>query len=90
MTRNRYIGRTFIQPSKHLRKIGVLKKFGFLKENFCGKRVILIDDSIVRGNTVAPLVTELKRFGAKEVINVKILGLVYYLTGSLTHCFSSN
>ncbi|XP_038055766.1 amidophosphoribosyltransferase-like [Patiria miniata] len=67
LTKNRYIGRTFIQPSTRLRQLGVAKKFGALTENFRGKRIILIDDSIVRGNTIAPIVKLLKQAGAKEV-----------------------
>jgi amidophosphoribosyltransferase len=49
LCKNRYVGRTFIQPSTRLRKLGVAKKFGALSENVSGKRLILIDDSIVRG-----------------------------------------
>ncbi|XP_013410094.1 amidophosphoribosyltransferase-like [Lingula anatina] len=67
LCKNRYVGRTFIQPSLRLRQIGVAKKFGPLTENFRGKRVVLIDDSIVRGNTMAPIVGLLKQSGAKEV-----------------------
>ena len=67
LTKNRYVGRTFIQPSTRLRQLGVAKKFGALTENFKGKRIILIDDSIVRGNTIAPIIKLLKQAGAKEV-----------------------
>ncbi|KXJ25881.1 amidophosphoribosyltransferase [Exaiptasia diaphana] len=67
LTKNRYVGRTFIQPSTRLRQLGVSKKFGPLTENFAGKRVVLIDDSIVRGNTIAPIIKLLKKAGAKEV-----------------------
>lgn len=49
LCKNRYVGRTFIQPSNRLRQLGVAKKFGAISENVIGKRVILIDDSIVRG-----------------------------------------
>lgn len=49
LCKNRYVGRTFIQPSTRLRKLGVAKKFGALSENVYGKRLVLIDDSIVRG-----------------------------------------
>lgn len=65
--KNRYVGRTFIQPSTRLRRLGVAKKFGPLTENFAGKSIILIDDSIVRGTTIGQLVRVLREAGAKEV-----------------------
>lgn len=65
--KNRYVGRTFIQPSTRLRRLGVAKKFGPLTENFVGKCIILIDDSIVRGTTIGQLVRLLREAGAKEV-----------------------
>lgn len=65
--KNRYIGRTFIQPTDSLRKQGVALKFNVIVENVIGKRVIMIDDSIVRGNTTGPLVDLLRRAGAREV-----------------------
>ncbi|KAM3939450.1 amidophosphoribosyltransferase [Leptodactylus fuscus] len=67
LCKNRYVGRTFIQPNMRLRQLGVAKKFGVLTDNFVGKRVVLIDDSIVRGNTIAPMIRLLKDSGAKEV-----------------------
>ena len=67
LCKNRYVGRTFIQPSMRLRQLGVAKKFGALSENFKGRRIVLIDDSIVRGNTMGPIVRLLKSAGAKEV-----------------------
>ena len=67
LTRNRYVGRTFIQPSTRLRKLGVARKFGPLTANFRDKRIILIDDSIVRGNTIAPIIKVLREAGAAEV-----------------------
>ena len=67
LTRNRYVGRTFIQPNSRLRKLGVARKFGPLTENFRNKRIILIDDSIVRGNTMAPIIKLLRKAGASEV-----------------------
>ena len=70
LCKNRYVGRTFIQPSMRLRQLGVAKKFGPLTENFKGLRVVLIDDSIVRGNTMGPIVRLLKDAGAKEVRNI--------------------
>ncbi|XP_041460438.1 amidophosphoribosyltransferase-like [Lytechinus variegatus] len=67
LTKNRYVGRTFIQPNQRLRQLGVSKKFGALTENFKGKRIIIIDDSIVRGTTIGPIIKLLKKCGAKEV-----------------------
>jgi amidophosphoribosyltransferase len=66
-TKNRYIGRTFIHPDDHLRKLGVRLKYNALPDNLAGKRVILVDDSIVRGNTAGPLVALLREGGAREV-----------------------
>ena len=67
LTKNRYIGRTFIQPDDDLRKIGVHLKYNPLTTNLQGKRVVLVDDSIVRGNTAGPLVQLLRDGGAAEV-----------------------
>nr|XP_042113481.1 amidophosphoribosyltransferase isoform X1 [Peromyscus maniculatus bairdii] len=67
LCKNRYVGRTFIQPNMRLRQLGVAKKFGVLSDNFIGKRIVLIDDSIVRGNTISPIIKLLKESGAKEV-----------------------
>lgn len=65
--KNRYVGRTFISPSQEIRERAVAVKLNPLKVNVAGKRVILIDDSIVRGTTSKHLVDSLKRAGAKEV-----------------------
>jgi len=67
LIKNRYIGRTFIQPDDHIRRMGVALKFNPLPENLEGKRVVLVDDSIVRGNTSGPLVRLLRNAGATEV-----------------------
>uniref|UniRef100_A0A182MNT1 Amidophosphoribosyltransferase n=1 Tax=Anopheles culicifacies TaxID=139723 RepID=A0A182MNT1_9DIPT len=67
LCKNRYVGRTFIQPSTRLRQLGVAKKFGALSENVAGKRLVLIDDSIVRGNTIGPIIKLLRDAGALEV-----------------------
>ncbi len=67
LVKNRYIGRTFIQPDDELRKQSVALKYNPLPANLAGKRVILIDDSIVRGNTAGPLVRLLRDAGAREV-----------------------
>lgn len=65
--KNRYVGRTFIEPTDSLRKRGVALKFNVINENVRDKRVIVIDDSIVRGNTTGPLIRLLRNAGAKEV-----------------------
>ncbi|XP_021563162.1 amidophosphoribosyltransferase isoform X2 [Carlito syrichta] len=67
LCKNRYVGRTFIQPNMRLRQLGVAKKFGVLSDNFKDKRIVLVDDSIVRGNTISPIIKLLKESGAKEV-----------------------
>ncbi len=67
LIKNRYIGRTFIQPDEGLRRLGVALKFNPLPSNLKGKRVVLVDDSIVRGNTSGPLVRLLRDGGAREV-----------------------
>jgi len=65
--KNRYVGRTFIEPTDSLRKRGVALKFNVIRENVLDKRVVMIDDSIVRGNTMGPLIKLLRNAGAKEV-----------------------
>lgn len=67
LIKNRYIGRTFIQPDDRLRKLGIALKFNALTDNLAGKRVVLVDDSIVRGNTSGPIVRLLREAGAREV-----------------------
>ncbi len=67
LIKNRYIGRTFIQPDQRLRSTGVSLKFNVLPEAVEGKRVILIDDTIVRGTTSGPVVQLIRAAGAKEV-----------------------
>ncbi len=67
LIKNRYIGRTFIQPSPELRQVGVAMKFNPLPQNLEGKRVVVVDDSIVRGTTSGPLVALLRGAGALEV-----------------------
>jgi amidophosphoribosyltransferase len=67
LIKNRYIGRTFIQPDQRLRALGVKMKFNALGAVLSGKRVVMIDDSIVRGTTVRPLVKLLRDAGAREV-----------------------
>ncbi|MFN6122220.1 MAG: amidophosphoribosyltransferase [Actinomycetes bacterium] len=67
LIKNRYIGRTFIEPTQDLRERGVALKFNALAENLAGKRVVMIDDSLVRGTTAGPLVRLLRDAGATEV-----------------------
>jgi len=67
LIKNRYIGRTFIQPDQRLRDIGVSLKFNALPEVLEGKRVVLVDDTIVRGTTSRPIVNLLRSAGAREV-----------------------
>jgi amidophosphoribosyltransferase len=67
LTKNRYIGRTFIQPDQELRKDTVKLKYNPLSANLEGKRVVMVDDSIVRGTTSGPLVQLLREGGAREV-----------------------
>ncbi|MGH2503941.1 MAG: amidophosphoribosyltransferase [Ktedonobacterales bacterium] len=67
LIKNRYIGRTFIQPDQQMRALGVKMKFNALGAVLAGKRVVMIDDSIVRGTTSRPLVQLLRDAGATEV-----------------------
>jgi len=67
LIKSRYIGRTFIQPTDQLRKASVAMKFNPLPDNLRGQRVVMVDDSIVRGNTSGPLVQLLRDAGASEV-----------------------
>ena len=67
LIKNRYIGRTFIEPTQAMRDRGVALKFNALTENLAGKRVVMIDDSLVRGTTAGPLVKLIRDAGATEV-----------------------
>ncbi|MEH6940575.1 amidophosphoribosyltransferase [Bacillus sp. JJ722] len=67
LVKNRYVGRTFIQPSQSLREQGVKMKLSPVRKVVEGKRVIMVDDSIVRGTTSRRIVRLLKEAGAKEV-----------------------
>lgn len=67
LIKNRYVGRTFIQPNQQMREQGVRMKLNALSKNLKGKRVVMIDDSIVRGTTSKKIVEMLKIAGAKEV-----------------------
>jgi amidophosphoribosyltransferase len=65
--KNRYVARTFIQPGQELRKHGLRLKFNPLPEVIAGKRLVVVDDSIVRGNTTRQIVQMLRDSGAAEV-----------------------
>jgi len=65
--RNKYVGRTFIQPTQEIRDLKVRLKLSPIKEIITDKRVILIDDSIVRGTTSSQIINRLKEVGAREV-----------------------
>jgi len=67
LIKNRYVGRTFIQPTQSMRELGVKLKLNPLKENINGKRVVIVDDSIVRGTTSKKIVQALRDAGATEV-----------------------
>ncbi|MBK5110129.1 MAG: amidophosphoribosyltransferase [Thermoleophilia bacterium] len=67
LIKNRYVARTFIQPGQELRKHGLRMKFNPLPEIISGKRVVVVDDSIVRGNTTRQIVKMLRDAGAAEV-----------------------
>ena len=67
LIKNRYVGRTFIEPHQRIRDLGVKLKFNPLPEVLSGKRLVVVDDSIVRGTTTPKVVGLLKRAGAREV-----------------------
>jgi amidophosphoribosyltransferase len=67
LVKNSYVGRTFIQPSQTIRQLGIRLKLNPLKEIVAGKRLVVVDDSIVRGNTQRALVRMLREAGALEV-----------------------
>jgi len=67
LIKNRYVGRTFIEPHQRIRDLGVKLKFNPLSQMLDGKRMVVVDDSIVRGTTTPQVVKLLKKAGAKEV-----------------------
>ncbi|MDD5126615.1 MAG: amidophosphoribosyltransferase [Dehalococcoidales bacterium] len=67
LIKNRYVGRTFIEPDQRLRDLGVKLKFNPLPQMLDGKRLVVVDDSIVRGTTTPSVVRILKKAGAKEI-----------------------
>ena len=67
LVKNSYVGRTFIQPSQTIRQLGIRLKLNPLRDVIEGKRLVVVDDSIVRGNTQRALVRMLREAGAREV-----------------------
>jgi len=67
LIKNRYVGRTFIEPDQRIRDLGVKLKFNPLPQVLEGKRIVLVDDSIVRGTTTPQVIRLLRKAGAKEV-----------------------
>ncbi len=67
LVKNRYVGRTFIDPDQRLRDLDVQLKFNPLPDVISGKRLVVVDDSIVRGTTTPRVVSLLRRAGAKEI-----------------------
>jgi amidophosphoribosyltransferase len=67
LVRNRYVGRTFIEPDQQFRELGVRMKYNPLPEVIYGKRVVIVDDSIVRGTTTPQVVKIVRKVGAKEI-----------------------
>lgn len=67
LLKNRYVGRTFIEPDQRIRELGVQLKFNPMPEIIDGKRLVVVDDSIVRGTTTPRVINLLRKAGAKEV-----------------------
>ncbi len=67
LVKNRYIGRTFIAPNQSMRALGVRMKLNPLRDNIAGKRLVVVDDSVIRGTTTRALVSMLREVGATEV-----------------------
>ncbi len=67
LIRNHYVGRTFIEPSQSIRHFGVKIKLNAIKSMFTGKRVVIVDDSIVRGTTMRKIIKMIRAAGAKEI-----------------------
>ena len=67
LVKNSYVGRTFIQPSQTIRQLGIRLKLNPLREIIEGKRIVVVDDSIVRGNTQRAIVRMLRESGAREI-----------------------
>ncbi len=76
LVKNRYVGRTFIHPSQSMRDLGVRMKLNAMRGVLSGKRVILVDDSIVRGSTTKQLIQMMREAGATE-IHLRVLSPPY-------------
>jgi len=89
LIRNHYVGRTFIEPSESIRHFGVKVKLNAQEELLRGKRVVVVDDSIVRGTTSRKIVRMIRAAGAKQV-HVRVcapptIGPCYYGVDTPTH-----
>lgn len=67
LIKNRYIGRTFISPDQHMREQGVKMKFNPMREILTGKRIVIVDDSIVRGTTIRKIIEIIRKCDVKEI-----------------------
>jgi amidophosphoribosyltransferase len=67
LVKNRYVGRTFIMPDQRMREMSVRRKLNAMPAVFAGRSVLLIDDSIVRGTTMAQIVDMVRKAGASKV-----------------------
>jgi amidophosphoribosyltransferase len=67
LVKNRYVGRTFIMPNQEVRELSVRRKLNAMPAVFAGKRVLLVDDSIVRGTTMSQIVEMVRKAGAQKV-----------------------
>jgi len=67
LLKNRYVGRTFIEPDQRIRELGVQLKFNPMPEIIAGKRLVVVDDSIVRGTTTPRVISLLRKAGAREI-----------------------
>ena len=70
LVKNRYVGRTFIMPDQRTRELSVRRKLNAMPAVFSGKKILLVDDSIVRGTTMSQIVDMVRKAGAEKVISV--------------------
>ena len=82
--RNHYVGRTFIEPTQQIRQLGVRLKHNANRAVVAGKRIVLVDDSIVRGTTSTKIVQMMRDAGAKEV-HFRIASPADHASGLLRH-----
>ena len=69
LVKNRYVGRTFIMPDQRTRELSVRRKLNAMPAVFSGKKILLVDDSIVRGTTMSQIVDMVRKAGAEKVIS---------------------